>query len=445
MSRHTLVDEVSRALGHRRLVWAGLRGDDIEPLADLPQLGASFSILSRYTSRSSVTAIAYEDLTGVREDPEVWDIDEHLDDPATTEFRRGLLAALGGGSAALLPYRPSSFLSSLWFARREASLNLGLFSAQQAAFEHKPWVESSLRSLGIPGVPWRYIADEDQLDAYHRFPKDGVLLRRSRTSGGEGFVRVTSPEDLHDLWPRAQERFMSVAPYLASATPLNVGATVWPETVTVHHPSVQLVGIPQLVTRPFGYCGNDFGLMKDTEPAIVDEVESITIRVGEWLRSQGYLGTFGVDFLVHDGQVLFSEVNPRFQGSTHASCRLSIEEDRACLMLEHLASRLGLGPPPRPPLRDLVAESSTLAHVVFHSVAREPITISARRAAEAFPRHDTLSLELWPAPETTVMPGAAVTRWTTRQRVTSTGFDLVDTLADIPSAVIAHNDARSAP
>ena len=225
---------------------------------------------------------------------------------------------------------------------------------------------------------------------------------------------------------------MSVAPYLASATPLNVGATVWPETVTVHHPSVQLVGIPQLVTRPFGYCGNDFGLMKDTEPAIVDEVESITIRVGEWLRSQGYLGTFGVDFLVHDGQVLFSEVNPWFQGSTHASCRLSIEEDRACLMLEHLASRL-------------VAESSTLAHVVFHSVAREPITISARRAAEAFPRHDTLSLELWPAPETTVMPGAAVTRWTTRQRVTSTGFDLVDTLADIPSAVIAHNDARSAP
>ena len=137
MNRATLLKEVSARLGNRRLVWAGIRGDDAEPLADLPQFEAAHTIINAYSRRLSVDSTAYEDLTGVRVDLETWDIDAHLDAPETAHFRRIMLQALSMPSA-LLPYRPSSFLSAIWFARRDRCLNLGLFGGHQAAFEHKP-------------------------------------------------------------------------------------------------------------------------------------------------------------------------------------------------------------------------------------------------------------------------------------------------------------------
>ena len=153
------------------------------------------------------------------------------------------------------------------------------------------------------------------------------------------------------------EAFVSVAPFLSDAVPVNVGATAWHDGVTVHYPSVQLIGIPECVTRRFGYCGNDFGLAKDLDRAILDQIESATVTIGNWLRSYGYRGTFGVDFLVHDGVLLFTEINPRFQGSTHASCKLAIDAGESCLMLEHLAAIMGMPAPRQRPVAELASEA----------------------------------------------------------------------------------------
>ena len=415
MTRDDLLKRVSSKLGHRRLVWAGLRGDDIEPLADLAQFHSSFSIISDYSRRGSVESIAYEDLVERRVDPEVWDIDDHLDDEATHEFRQALLRALASDSA-LLPYRPSGFLSSIWFARKDKALNLGLFGAHQAAFEHKPWVETAVASeLKLPHVPWRYIADEDQLTAKTIVPQGPVMLRRSRTSGGEGLELVDDPSLLAARWPHVPERFMSIAPYLRDALPVNVGGTVWRDGVTVHRPSVQLIGIAGVVTRRFGYCGNDFGLMRDLDPAIIDEIETSTKAIGAWLGRYGYRGSFGVDFLVHEGQALFTEVNPRFQGSTHLSSRISIEENEPCLMLEHLAAWLDIDAPnPRDQrrLRDLVAATPNYSHVVFHWTGQEAASLDTRTFTTALRGAGGLSIELTPRAGTVVDPGAAVARWT---------------------------------
>ncbi|HZM55074.1 MAG TPA: ATP-grasp domain-containing protein, partial [Acidimicrobiales bacterium] len=313
-------------------------------MTDLPQLQASFSIINSYKRRSSVESVAYEDLTGVRVDLETWDIDEHLRSEATAEFRRGMLRVLAHPSA-LLPYRPSRFLSAVWFARRDRCLNLGLFGAHQNAFEHKPWVETAVSELGLPQIPWTYIADEEQLRARDLLAQGPVMLRRSRTSGGEGIVRVETNQDLLAQWPHIDEAFVSVAPFLDGGLPVNVGATVWHDGVSVHHPSVQLIGIPNCVTRPFGYCGNDFGLARELPAEIVEQIEVSTIRIGRWMAQFGYLGTFGVDYLVHNGKALFTEINARFQGSTHASCRLSIEANESCLMLEHVAALLRMDAP----------------------------------------------------------------------------------------------------
>lgn len=425
MDRDVLLAEIVEGIGDRALVWAGLRGDDIESLADLPQLAGSFTIANAYARRTDVYSLAYEDLAGAREDPEVWDIDFHLDEPPSTAFRHALLRALAGPSI-LLPYRPSSFLSSIWFARRETCDSFGLFGGHQAAFDHKPWVETAVRGLGIPRIPWVYVADEDQLQAQDLVGDGPVVLRRSRTSGGEGFLRAESLSELRGRWPHVAEAFVSVAPYLEGGTPINIGATVWQDgKVTVHYPSVQLIGIPECVTRPFGYCGNDFGMAKELEPAIIDEIEDSTVRIGSWLGQKGYLGSFGVDYLIHDGKALFTEVNPRFQGSTHASNQLSLENGEACLLLEHLAAWLGMSPQPQQRLSDRVRQIADLAHIVVHWTGEDDALIDPNRlvldvlAGRRDGRADVLTNR-----GLVTRRGAVLARLTVRDRVTTTGFDL---------------------
>lgn len=429
--RQVVRTAVIDALGDRELVWAGIRGDDIEPLSDLPQLKASFSIINAYDRRGSVQGIAYEDFTKRRVDLEVWDVDEQLEAPATRTFRQGLLKALSRPSA-LLPYRPSRFLSAIVFARRKSCVNLGLFGALQNAFEHKPWVESSVADLGIPVVPWVYLADEEQRDADRLLAAGPVLLRRSRTSGGEGIVKVETIGELQNLWPHLPEAFVCVAPFFEGALPINVGATVWgPETVSVHRPSLQLIGIPELVGRPFGYCGNDFTAAQDLDRTHIDAIEERVQKIGRWLARHGYLGTFGVDFLLHDGELLFTEINARFQGSTHLSSQLSIEADEPCLMLEHIAASLRLEPTEPPPLHERMRERVDKSHVVVHwtgtsaaSGLAAPV-LDRLREVVGYARAEVVA-----STDVEVEPGAAVLRATFARSVTTDGYSVAPVIAE---------------
>lgn len=269
-----------------------------------------------------------------------------------------------------------------------------------------------------------------------------MVLRRSRTSGGQGFSQVASFDELAAAWPDVDEAFVSVALFV-HGLPVNVGATVWPDgEVTVHHPSVQLIGVKSCVTRPFGYCGNDFGAARDLGDDVVDRIETSTLRIGEWLGKHGYLGTFGVDYLVRDGEPLFTEVNPRFQGSTHASCRLSVEAGRACLMLEHVAAWLDIPRPDPVPLRDIVRETPDFANVVVHWTGTERQQVNAEslsdrlRAVEPSTRADVLTPS-WVSND----PGSSVGRFTMRRRVTRTGFDLDPQLDEVIAGW--HRDAAA--
>lgn len=447
-SRSALRSDVAGVLGERRLIWAGIRGGDAESLADLPQFDASFTIIDRYRGRPLHVSVAYEELSGVRVDLETWDLDDHLGEPTAAEFRKGLLRAMSV-PCALLPYRPSQFLSALAFARHDRCLNLGMFGAQQSAFEHKPWVESSLASRGIRTLDWQYVADEEQLDAQRLLGDGPVMVRRSRTSGGEGLVKVSTAGELSAAWPRHAEAFASVSRYVPGALPVNVGATVWTDGVTVHLPSVQLIGLPECVSRPFGYCGNDFGAARDLDAEQIDALETTTVEVGRWLGEQGYRGTFGVDFLVTDGLPLFTEVNPRFQGSTRPSALLAVEADEPCLLLEHIAAVMGLPCPSRDPLRERVRRHGDIAQVVVHNTTSVSIAVDMEGLRAAVRRVDpSVRVDADLPDGVACEPGATLARFTLRSRVTTGGYDL---RPDVSAAVrrwadssVGHDDEGSA-
>jgi hypothetical protein len=441
VNRHDLLQRISHELDGRKLIWFGTRGDDVESLTELREFSAAFSIIGAYDRRHSVESLSLEDLTRRRVDLDAYEIDEEPDHEAFADFRRSALRALSV-SSAVVTYRPSVFVSSLCFARRDRCRYLGMFKDHQAAFEHKPWVESSLRELGVPSIPWTYVADEDQLESM-RFLHDGpVMLRRSRSSGGTGLVKVDYAAQLAANWPQQAEAYVSVAPFIDGGIPLNVGAVVWPRNgVTLHPASLQLIGIPSLTTRPFGYCGNDFGATHQLETATLDEVERHMVTIGNWLRDKGFVGAFGVDFLIKNGRPLFTEVNPRFQGSTHLSCEISVELDESCILLDHVAANLGLDAPRSMHLADY-QQARPSAHLVLHSTASTErridgsLAVAALRAAPGFRRADVVT-----SADLLTDPGATVARVTMDGPITTSGFDLAAPWAD--AAVRAVHSATS--
>lgn len=444
MDREELRRAVRGSLGGRQLIFFGIRGDDAEGVGDIPELTAVFSVVGAHRRRVSVQSLALEELTGNRVDLDAHDIDEDHRRDEVVELRRAILRSLSSESV-VFTYRPSTFLSAICFARQDRCTYAGLFKDHQAAFEHKPWVESAVQKLGIPSIPWTYIADEDQLDAL-RYLSDGpVMLRRSRSSGGTGLTRVASGPELATTWPFQDESFVSVAPYIADGVPTNVGGVVWHDGVTLHRPSVQLIGLPECTGRPFGYCGNDFGAIRDQDLQVIDQMDRATRRIGRWLGSHGFRGAYGVDFLVDRGRALFTEVNPRMQGVTHLSCQLAAAAGESCIMLEHLAALLGLDAPTSRPLRDQVVDGPDLAHLVLHRTEDAPGSVDGEGLADA--------LLDWPAvkradvtcpPHVQVDPGATLTRITVDERITRTGFELVEPWGARVSAAVAGTD-RGAP
>lgn len=438
-SRSNLLADIATALDGRPLVWFGTRGDDVA--SDLPGLAASFSIISRHDRSTLVEGEALEDHTGFRVDLDAHDID---DDPFSEPLDRfrGLLLDRLSSPCAVITYRPSTFLSAACFARRGRARYLGMFKDHQQAFEHKPWVETQVADLGVPMVPWRYVSDRDRHAVLPLLDEGPLVLRRSRSSGGTGVHLVTSAEELESSWPHQDEAFASVAPYLDATVPVNVGAVVWDDgDVTVDYPSVQLIGVPNLTTRRFGYCGNDFVAVQDLPDPVLDQVEDTTTRVGRQLGLSGYRGAFGVDFLVKDEQALFIEVNPRFQGSTHASIRLGGLLDQSCVMTDHLAALLGIDRVERAPLRERVRDMPALAHLVCHhldSVALDTFRESRLDLLSTVPGF--LHADVLAPSGLDVERGATVARFTYNTRLTDTGFDIVPAVSSALSRLSEEND-----
>lgn len=424
--RENLIGALGKRIGTRRVVWFGTRGLDAQPLLALEQFEKCYG-LTAPLDIPGISELCLERLTGTRMDLDTYDVDT---DPAPEllELRRNMLATFSE-SSIVVAYRPSRFLSSIEFARQATVVPAFMFQEQQAVFEHKPWVETQLRHLGIRTIPWEYIADEQHAEVLRRLHDGPLMLRPSKGSGGVGLVRVDDPRDIEASWPHQAEAFVSVAPFLDPTTPLNVAGCIGAHgEIAIHTPSIQLIGVRECTNRGFGFCGNDYGAAAVLAPPTIDEIERITRQVGLWLASMGYLGAFGVDFLLADGVPLFTEVNARFQGCSLLSAEIDRRLGLPEVQLEHIAAHLGVALPARPTMIDQVRNVRPLAHVVIHNQYSSNIARAGPASPIEWPDH-LLDITSVPAEAILVAPGAALFRLVVNDTITSDGFAISPIIA----------------
>lgn len=437
-SREQAIEAIRESLDGRRLLWYGIRGEDGEPLLSIPELSASLAITAKLRSASidPDSNIALEDIAGVRPD---------LDSPgadlpgtlAASEFRRRLLREVSS-DCVVMTYRPARLTSSVAYAMSDSMTLAAPQHDRQRAFENKPWVETELKRLGVRGLNWRYVADEYRARVRREAGARPLVLRVSRSSGGVGIARAESGEAVEAGWPHDSDEFVAVATYLADATPVNFSGVVFPNgELRLHPPSVQLVGIRSCTDRPFGYCGNDFAAAAALDTDLLTQLDDLGETVGAWLHRERYAGAFGVDALLHDGNCHFTEINPRFQGSSSVSAEIGAELDEPDLYLDHLSAWIGKGPVGEPrSLRWWAEHQSPRAQIVVHNTG-ERCAFVAGNALPTLP--SGMRLSQMPPEGVGIEHGASLGRLGLRRRVTGMGYDLdAESEAQVASIVSAY-------
>ncbi len=365
MRRATRLDQIRRVIQGRRLVWFGNRASDGQALAEFPELACAGGIIAPadHDGADWIT-LTLEDTWGRRVDLNTVNIDAML--PAKLESMRARLLRLLRQPSVLMCYRPSAFLSSLIYPSGGSCAYWGLPHLQQRAFEYKPWVESQMEALGLRVIPWRHYSVVDWLEIMGRSQTLPCVVRMATGSGGASITLARDLGEIHAFCNRADEGIVSVSTYMDGALPLSINAVVFEDgSVTLSAPSLQLLGLSDCTTRPFGFCGSDFAFARGLDVAVLDELERAVARMGAWLARAGYRGCFGADVLLWDGDLYFTEINPRFTASSALAARLDAEMNETDIVLEHMAAFAGLAPVSRPPLRDRVAATPRLRSQVM--------------------------------------------------------------------------------
>jgi len=407
ITRRQRLREIQRQIGSRKLIWYGTRGTDSQVLFHLPQFAEVFSLIAPLDSVSIELEVCLETLKQRRVDLDAYRIANDFSREAS-EFQARLFESLRE-PAVVVTYRSDPLFTSLYYPSAGFVDYLGLFHGRQAPFEHKPWVETELQKWGIPVVPRRYLRDSDVEILREMVEQGPIVVRATYSDGGEGLALISEPAEVDTRIPAHTDRFFSVSDYLVPNIPLNVNAVVFEDgMLSFHPPSIQLIGIRGFTNRTFGYCGNDFARVKELDREILDALEDLTLKVGKWLARMGYLGAFGIDALFYDGEVYLTEINPRFQGSSHVASLIDVEMDRSDMFLEHMAAFLGLSPPPPVHLREIAAHQREVSQVICHNCCDKVM----RRNTQEWNREEWPDIELMllPAEGVVVEPQAILLR-----------------------------------
>ena len=368
--RNERLAEIQRALGRRRVSWFGIRGIDAIPYAQAGLLTVAASQIAplQGLAGEEIVEDCLETRLRRRVEHNRYDIDRDQLREARS-LRESLLARRPGETGsdqwALVAYRPAAFLSAIGFTRSEV-LPCFMFNGAQGMFEHKPWVEREFESLGLRSLGWQYIRDSEEHLLRHALDTLGrIVVRSSYTSGGVGVQLISSLPELRNNIPVHDDGFIGYSPYLDRALPLNLNACVYRDgQVRTFHVSVQLIGIDGCSRLRFGFCGNDLAAAASLDPAILVKAELIAERVGRWAADHGYVGQFGLDFLLHDNELMITEMNPRFQASTILSEEAARAQEATGPYLEHLAAFLGLPAPSMAQMPDVVTQTQGCAKLV---------------------------------------------------------------------------------
>lgn len=164
------------------------------------------------------------------------------------------------------------------------------------------------------------------------------VIQKKYSSGGEGTFIINSTSNLSGYVNNSDEYLVS--PYFRESIPLNVHIAIVEGSVILFPPSIQIVTENQGYLL---YSGADFMCFDFLPMEMIQNIENASMKIGEFLCKNGYKGVLGIDFLISNQTLYFTEINPRFQASSQLLNRGLLESNQSSLFDIHMQA-FGLCP-----------------------------------------------------------------------------------------------------
>lgn len=193
---------------------------------------------------------------------------------------------------------------------------------------YKQHFKALVKKLGLPVLPTHTYLREAFFEASYeslqeQIGKAFVVQRGDKEVGGnEGTFFVHSRADFdrcRDILIQDKSFSTIVCARFVKGHSTSMLGCVMPQGTLTGPLQLQLIDVPQSlhgVGANGVFFGNDLGFV-DWEQSVEDKAQEVVERVGDYLKSQGYKGIFGIDFLYdkETKEIFASECNPRFTGS----------------------------------------------------------------------------------------------------------------------------------
>lgn len=223
-------------------------------------------------------------------------------------------------------------------------------------WQNKHWFRNRLQEAGLPVARWiRVPLDELASRNYTAWrrkwgPRLVVQIPDFPRGGGRGTCFVNDEQELDALrekWRNGVYRKhtfkeVMVSPWIPGPSLSMEGCvTRWG---VLHSPlQTQLLDLQEVLPpgRSGRFCGHQWGT--PSYPVEVEASARSTIQwVGEALKTEGYLGVFGLDFVLDNrtGQLYALECNPRYTGAFPMLTLLQLAKDVPPLEAFHLMAWL---------------------------------------------------------------------------------------------------------
>ena len=330
---------LAASVGAHSIVGVGPRSIDLLPFARLGLLTRSFS---------------YEGApwSALANPPAVWTLEagpghrrNHWRAADAAKVASVVRTALKGSDAPLtvLPYSPNRYQEAVLLGCAPTIRLAANPRSILDSLHDKIMVRAALRELGVP-VPRSVAVHRDEIDfaaAAHRLGLPLVAQTRSG-SAGRGTYLVHTQEDLiAALAEQPTVRQWLLSSHVGDLTINIAGVVTRSGVVHIAPPAVQLREIGAGADGFGNYGGNDFAAAAELDAVVLAAGRRYTERIGTWLGGQGFLGMFGVDYVVSDGTIRAIEVNPRMQASSALLGEIELAHGQLPSSVRHLLALLG--------------------------------------------------------------------------------------------------------
>lgn len=166
----------------------------------------------------------------------------------------------------------------------------------------------------VPILQYQYDSGIEILSESSYIEDNKQFVVQSQNSNGGSNTFLLNKQNFHQIEENIkQNEIYSVSEYCENNIPINIHCIISKEQITLFPLSIQIIKSGDRMSSR----GSDFMECRKIKESIKNKVKKYSLAICEQLQKIGYTGILGIDYIIHNEEVYFMEINPRFQSSTN--------------------------------------------------------------------------------------------------------------------------------